>query len=50
MVFHYCMQFLSYNMCISMLSLTVPSITLSDEVNAANKEITPDVKWSLIKG
>ena len=49
-VFHYCMQFLSYNICISMLSLTVPSITLSDEVNAANKEITPDVKWSLIRG
>ena len=32
-----------------MLSLTVPSITLSDVLNTANKDISPDVNWSLIR-
>ena len=46
----YCMRFLSYAMCISMLSLKVLSYIQSSTAHTVNIEIREYVKWSLSSG
>ena len=46
----YCMQFLSYAMCSSMLSLKILSYIQSSTAHTVNIEIRECVKWSLTRG